>query len=52
MKIYESKMSLVNNVESELDSRDARLDFENVLQEVLEKANAEDRYVFYFLFFV
>ena len=38
-------MSLVNNSESELDSRDARLDFENVLQDILEKANALERYV-------
>ena len=32
-----------SDVEQELVSRDARLDFENALQGILEKANAEER---------
>lgn len=39
-------MSIENNFEQEFDSRDARMDFKNVLKGILEKANAEERLVF------
>ena len=32
------------NVDQDFDSNDARTDFENILQRVLDKANAEERY--------
>ena len=40
-------MSIENNFEQEFDSRDARMDFKNVLKGILEKANAEERLVFF-----